>query len=197
MDAKFQASFIPKTPVSPSEGNRFSHISLLSLISLIIFIVAIGLGGGVALAKYMLGKKITELNQHLSQAKASFELSTVKVIKRSSQRIEAAKVVLDKHIAFSEFFALLERVTYQNVAFSDFNYDFSPDGIKATLSGTALTFNSLELQAEAFKQITSFTNQTYDSFSLDKEGRVAFHFSAIVDPKLINYKQKISASATQ
>ncbi len=196
MDAKFQPSFIPKQPIAPVPVAVGGRISLLSVIASVIFIITLGLVGAVLITERSLDRDITALNGTLVAARGSFELSTIAELKKVSGQTSLANNLLNRHIAMSKFLEALGRATYENVSFSSLalhaNDPSSP--VVISLAGIAASYNSLILQSAYFEDLQFLQSPQFSNFTLQKNGSVGFSFSAIVDPKLVDYKRYIETN---
>jgi hypothetical protein len=198
MEVKMQTSFIPKKPITETRGSG-SGISLFLLLSIIVFIITLALTGGVWLWQKSLVAQIEKDKAALEATKDSYEKNTIDPLIRLNDRIEAAKELLARHLAISPVFGFLEENILRNVSLKTMNFTYGDnDKIKIDLTGTALNYDALYKQAEAFGQEKlrdRISQPVISDFSLTPEGRITFSFNASVDPRLISYKKNLGDSA--
>ncbi len=197
MEARPQATFIPKKPVTSVDvGNK--GLGFLSLIALIIFLSTVISAGGIYFYKQTLVKSIAARDAQLEASKKKFDKSFISFIVRLNKRIDASKQLLNKHVAVSSIFRMLQESTLQTVQFSNFSFAGIQAGnapaLRLTLSGVAKDYNSLAAQAEYFGKIKQMREQVFSNFSLTQEGRVSFNFDAVIDPGLVDYKSRSKGS---
>lgn len=183
-------SFIPKKSLAEKRpeghmGGVFFGISLV--IFIIVVVVSIGLYG---YGKF-LEKRLESMNISLERARASFEPATILELKRMNGRITGADQILAQHVAFSEFFKLLETLTLKSVRFDQFDYAYAPEGITVSLKGKAYNYSSVALQSDIIGASTYLKNPIFANLGLDSKGNVSFDLSVYVDPSLVLYKETL------
>lgn len=182
-------SFVPKQPVKSAA--RFSRSGGNMLLIFSSFVLACSLVAAGAAFGYEEFLKSVERNKaaSLARAEASVDPDQVEDFVRARDRFAEAEGILDRHIALSNFFDLLERITLINVRFSSFSFTASPEGaLDITLSGNARSFNALAAQSAAFSGERDMKRAIFSGISLDDEGTVAFDVSATLDPDLIRFE---------
>ncbi len=184
-------SFIPKKPLSsvkqkPRSG---SSAGLFFGISLIIFVISVGTGTFLYAYNVFLEKKVTNMNTSLERAKSAFEPSLIMELKRVNTRIGFAEKILDKHVAFSKFFKILEEDTLKSVRFKQFTYSIdNKGGVDIDISGEARDYSSIALQSDVFGDNKYIKNPIFSNLGLDSFGNITFNLTAGVDPSLVLYK---------
>ena len=190
MEVKMQTSFIPKKPIIESRSAG-SSISLFLLISIIIFIVTMAAASGVWLWRESLVKKVDKDVADLEAAKKTYIDNTINDLIRLNDRIEVSKSLLQKHLAVSPVFTLLEKNVLRFVRLKSMKFSYAGrDKIKIDLSGTADSYDVLSKQSDAFgdESLRDLISQPVISdFNPITEGGVSFNFSASVYPKLVTY----------
>lgn len=193
MDARFQPSFIPKQPIAQLSPSGPAHVSVLYVVALIVFILTLGLVAGVLISEHLLNQDIAALNQQITDARQSFEISTIQELQRVSERLDVASQLVSRHVALSKFFEALQAATYQNVSFSSLSAQSNDaGGFTVKLAGIAGSYNSMILQSEKFDALPFLTGQQFSNFSLDNRGDVSFSFTASINPALVNYAQYLT-----
>lgn len=194
MEGNFQSSFIPKKPLVPTQGaDRHTHVSIFSILTVIIFIASIAAAAGCFVWVRMLEQKVEESKMVLQQTRESFDPRLIDELKRVNTRIDVAKELMQKHIAISNFFDVIESFTLRSVRFKNFQYDFEPDSnmIKLSMNGEGESFSSIALQSDVLNKTNALTNPILTNLALGDRGRVTFNLTAGVDPSLLLYKDTL------
>jgi len=183
-------SFIPKKPTTPvAQRRRGTVINIFFLIALVIFLGATAVSVGVFLYQKVITQNIAEKGNQLVEARAAFEPALIEDLATMDNRIKAAQGVLNRHLALSAFFKLLERSTLKSVQFDNFNYTAVPDGhISIGMKGRGQSFSSVALQSDIFGKDPFIRNPLFSNLDIDERGNVVFSFSAALDPVLISYR---------
>lgn len=193
MDPRFQQSaFIPKTPATQSSIKRSAPINVFSLIATIVFIVSLGLGGAVFFLNRLELKKIAEKSQQLDVRNQELKADgTVPDLLRLDSRIQTAKEILNKHIALSAIFSLLEDSVSKNVRFDALDIAFKGDVGTLAIKGQGKTLNSVAFQSDVLRQRKNeFINPIFSGIDLDEKNNVNFAIDVSVDSKIPLYKNK-------
>ncbi|HTR18697.1 MAG TPA: hypothetical protein VMH91_01805 [Candidatus Paceibacterota bacterium] len=195
MDSPTQPTFIPHEAVTASArrgGGGLSDLALL--ISITLIIISGALAAGVFLySQYLQTSNANKLDQ-LNRAEASFNPSLIQQLTRLDERMNAAQTLLSTHLAPTQFFAMLEQSTVQDISFTSLSYDATnPTGITLTMSGVAGSVNSIALQAQVFSQSGIITSPIFSNIDAEPGG-VHFNFSALIDPSSINYEKLITGA---
>ncbi len=179
-------SFVPKQPVSPSKRPRTSGNNVFLIVSLIIAGLAIIASGGVYLyATYLTGVVNAKAAQ-ISAAENNVSPNTVEQFIRLRDRLVAADTVLNQHVALSQFFALLESITIQNVNFSSLKINVLSDrSATISMSGVAHSFNALAAESTAFASQKQIKSAIFSGIQVNKDGTVSFTLNATLDPSIV------------
>lgn len=196
MDAKFSTSFIPKQNMARAvQPSRSSNISVLYIIGVAVFIIVIALGAGVYLYNQNLRADLTQLDSEIADRKASFELGKIDEVRLFSRRVTTAKNLLGGHVAFTQFFTILEENTMPNVAFKNLSYQLIPGGARVSLQGIADGFSAVALQSDTFLAQPELSGHVFSNFKLKENGFVEFSYEATVAKTAILYSSIINAKA--
>lgn len=197
MESNIQSSFIPSDTVQ--RGRNFSSrregTDLFVLIAVVLFIASLALGVGVFLYEQFLKTSNASKVEQLERARAAFEPSLIRELTRLDDRMESGELILNKHLAPSAFFRLLESITLQTVSYRNLSFN-AADKNQMTLemSGFAQSVNSIALQADLFGKSGAVSSPIFSNITRETGG-VRFDMSAIINPSAINYVQKNAASA--
>ncbi len=200
---KFNTSFIPKKNVmSPKvTPTRNSGAQLLSMIGLFIFLATVIAAAGVFGWQYQLESTIETQIGSLRTARDQFDEKTIKGATRLNERITAASALLEKHVAPTNIFVLLEDYTLKNIWFKSFQYstDVENDAITISGDGEAIPgsndtsgYETVILQSDKFGSDSNFRDVIFDNVQPSQVGRsVNFSFSATLDPSIASYDNKL------
>ena len=115
-------------------------------------------------------KRIADKSAWLEQARGAFEPSLITEMERVDTRINTANEILARHVAFSEFFKILEELTLQNVRFSRFDYSFIDGAPQVMLEGEARSYSSVALQSDIFGDNKYLKNPIFPTSDLQRAG---------------------------
>jgi hypothetical protein len=200
MEGKFQTSFIPKKTVSSQPGpgpgiaKPVRTTNFFNLIITIIFVTILILTGIVYGYQYYLKKEVTKVEDELTQKLDTLRRENVIELARFDSRLTSAKNLMAQHVAVTEFFTFLSKVTSQSVRFTTFRYSVADQKLTLSMSGEARGFAVLADQADEFAKTETqeyIKGATISNYTLDKSGNVNFSFNATVDPSKILYKDTV------
>ena len=198
MDPKFQSSFIPKKAITADQGVRASStVNLFFLIAVISFILTLGAGAFLMFINYQQNKDIGVIADSLiASEKKEFSETDVKAWTRLDGRIAAATQILQKHIAVSTLFEILQETTIKNVQFNKFDFSTKLDNAgKAaaivSLAGQGRNFNSVSYQSDVFRDTSAFTDTLFSDVRLDDKGNVLFQVNASIYQDALLYRKLI------
>lgn len=190
MDQEFQTSFIPKKTVIESPKRIKSGGGVVNLIAFIVFLASLIAAGGAYFYRESVKTDIEEFKRSLAVAKNQFEPSLITELQILDKRLNAATTILEKHIAVSPIFVLLEEVTLPTVRYSDFSYevDTTTNLVNVTMKGEAKGYNFIALQADLFDDNKFIKNPIFSDFVLDQTGNIDFNLTFSVDKSLVSYE---------
>lgn len=195
MDTKFQTSFIPKSPVVSSGAavKVKQPVNLVSVVALLVFVLALFATGGLfAYERYLTGR-IATMGQQLDTAKASFETELMNEFTRLDLRLSTAELLVDRHIATSAFFEVLQKDTVKAVQFTEFTYTTNEENglIQVMMRGVADSYNAIALQSSLFGRNPDIKNPTFTDLDLNDKGNVTFSFKADISPSLVAHRKTV------
>jgi hypothetical protein len=198
MDTSIRTSFIPKAPMANRPGARKEGMGFLTFLASAVLLVSL-IGWGAAFAyKSLIEKDINDLEGYLAKANESFDPSLLRVFENLDRRIRGAEAILDRHTVITPFFELLDSVTLKSVRFNYFSLVNEGSAVAVKMSGQALEFSSIALQALEFNKDSRIINPIFSNLGVeDDQGRVSFDVSFNIDPEMILYKEKVSSLPAQ
>ena len=147
--------------------------------------------GGLFLYKSYLTSQKEVLSSSLAAARDSFEQSTIDELALFDKRTKAAKQILNSHIVLSPMFALLGNLTIPQIQYTKFSQETTDSGFSVKISGVALDYKSIALQADVFNSSSgrSFKNVVFSNLTKQTNNYVGFDLAFDVDPALLSYEK--------
>lgn len=199
MQPTFQTSFIPKKQ-TPNESAYRPSISaikqndILSIIATILFIASVIVYGGLYAYRLSLKNQIKDLDQRIEKVKTTFQIDKIKEIIDSNNRLSSAKLLLETHTTLSQMLVLFQDLTIKKIKLLDLIYLNKDGALIVNLSTESLSYNALIEQSRAFSETEYLKNGKFSNFSLQENGNIKADFQALVDKKLISYKEIVDPS---
>lgn len=150
----------------------------------------LGIAFVLALGVFFYGRILTSSaaskDAALKSAEANIDPATVLNFVRLRDRLTASGLLLGGHIAFSEFFSVIERLLPASTRFTSLHLLRNDAGIaKVEGAGIAGSFNTLAATSNAFASDGRIKDAIFSNISVNNNGSVSFAFSATLDPKLV------------
>ncbi|MFA6295652.1 MAG: hypothetical protein WC666_04565 [Candidatus Paceibacterota bacterium] len=212
MDPKFQTSFIPKkqsfTPGSGIVPQKSSpHIAGIFMnVAIFIFVASLIAIGGAYLWKKSLSSLQESYKKELVEREKQFNLNLVEQLKQVNVQIDTAKDLLKKHIAMSQIFDIIQKMTVADVRFTSMNLT-GPTALtgEASLSmnGYGASLSAVAFQSDVLGQFSKYglgglqkviKNPMVSDPVLDSNGAVSFGFSATIESNNLSYIQSVVGS---
>ncbi|HEY4518170.1 MAG TPA: hypothetical protein VJG48_00920 [Candidatus Paceibacterota bacterium] len=192
MDAPgIRTSFIPKqslsnkVPTGHKEGMGF-------LTFLGITVLVVSLFGWLAAYGYraLLEKEVADQNASLELAKQKFDPSLLKVFENLERRLNTSSQLLAQHTTLSPLFDTLDQLTLKSVRYTAFNYTGNQNASAVKITGEALNFPAVALQALAYSKDSRIINPIFSNLAVEASGRVTFDVAFTIDQNLVLYAPK-------
>ncbi|MCI0597792.1 hypothetical protein L0Y34_01845 [Candidatus Parcubacteria bacterium] len=180
-------SFVPKQPVKSADRYSGSGSNTFFVVSLIILGAAlIGAGGTFAYERYLTGVRDAKAIE-VQQAEERISATSVEEFIRTRDRFSAAKMLLENHVATSQFFTLLEELTLENVRFNSLSFVLVEDGsAEIQMDGVARTFNALAAQSSLFAEEKRVKRAIFSDITVNQDNdTVVFALEADISPDLL------------
>ena len=224
METKFQTSFIPKKPLITNErSSSTSGVSIFMFLAVIIFVISIAGAGFTIVWKNLLIKSQEQYKIDLSENEKRFNIKLIEELKKSNIKIDLAKKLLNNHLAVSETFDIISKLTIDGVVFK--SLDFTSSGVsldtsslintdtnqqtnassiaKISMKGVANSFSSIAFQSDVFGSSAKYgtnkilKNPVLSDLSTDEAGNVSFSFTADLMPSDISYSKVLISRFAQ
>ncbi len=189
MADQFQTSFIPKKSAETEQRESFSGSGLSFFIGILTLVISVVLVGGVFAYDSYLNAAAQRKEGQLQQQREAFAPELIREMARLSDKIVVAEGLLNRHIAVSEIFELLQQTTLKTIRFTSFSFSNTDRGIQVTLQGEGVSFTSVALQADEFSKNPNLSGTVFSGFALNNFGNIAFSATTIVNPNLISYSK--------
>lgn len=198
MEPNFQTSFIPKKPVTEERIATSRPVGLLTLASIFIFFSVLLATGGLFFYKQLIARSIVQMEQDLNLAKSRFEPAKIVQLQVLDRRLKAANEILNKHIAISPLFGILQSITMKTVQYTRFGYSLDNENnlVKISMTGVAIGYRSVALQSDLFAEHDALIDPVFSNLTLDTQGNVMFNLEFSVNPDLLNYKQTLQTGGS-
>ena len=194
MEQNFQTSFIPKKSIVKERAISAPSVSVVAVISLFAFFAVLVGTGGLYFYKGVLTKNINEMKSTLEKTQNRIEPATIAELNALDNRLVAATKILENHVAVTPIFEALQSVTMKTVRFTSFDYTMPTDSnarVSVRLSGVAIGYRSVALQADLFSRNENFIDPVFSDLQLDDKGNVVFDLTFSVDSSFVNYKKSV------
>lgn len=212
MDFGKNISFIPKKPLTRKVERSNRPVSILLVVSYFVFFATIASYGGLYFYNKSLKNILTDKTAELEIERKKIDPSSaVEDGEKLQKRITNFKDLLDKHVAVSTVFDILEGVTLKSIVLQEFSLEKGGsvengsfgriDGAQTTnttdfvikIKGVAPSYGSLAYQSDVLKNEVK-SGDRIKSFSierpiLDDSGNVSFELNITVDSNFLLYKK--------
>lgn len=182
-------SFVPHPASAQPRGSSTIIPDVIGFIAYFIFVVVFASAIGVFFYGRILASSQASKDAELAKVEATIDPTTIDSFVRLRDRISSSKTLLANHIAFSNFFSLLETIMPTTVRFTALNLSVNNDGTVAVDgSGIAKSFNSLAFASTAFSKDSRIKDAIFSNIAVNaKDGSVSFALSATLDPKTVAF----------
>jgi Fe-S-cluster formation regulator IscX/YfhJ len=124
----------------------------------------------------------------IAQEVAKIDPKTVETFVRLRDRLTSSQALLESHVAFSNFFAALEKIMPTTVRFTSLHITFVAGTPTVEGVGVAKSFNALAAASEAFAADGRVKDAIFSKLTVSTSNNsVSFALSATLDPRLIAY----------
>ena len=205
METKFQTSFIPKKPLISDpkiRSSRGAGTSVFMFIAIMIFVISIAGAVFSILWKNVLVNSQESYREQLAESEKRFNVALIEELKKANTKIDLSEQLLKNHLAVSEIFSIISKLTIEGVRFNSFDFiapSKESEGIKITMRGIGNSFSSIAWQSDVFGKSAKFgtnkvlRNPVLSDLALDSNGNVGFTFSATLSPADISYEKLLEA----
>lgn len=188
-------SFVPHSSGAPAQRFRNDVVGAFGFFAYtvlgMVFIVALGV---FFYDRFLVANKSAK-DKELVTAESKIDTATVESFVRLRNRLNTSRVLLDKHIALSRFFSALETSLPASVRFSSLHISLDTSGTpKIEGTGIAKSFNALAAASTALTVDGHIKDAIFSKISVTKDSTVSFGLVATLDPKLMVFSPRVTAS---
>lgn len=145
------------------------------MVSVVVIMGAVALSGGIFFYASYNDRQLTAAQQELAEKRQLFTPGSIEDLQDLDRRIATAQTLIDSHVSPSLLLDTLERTTQRDVQFTGFMFERRPSGnIGVELTGRALRFNTVALQAERYAAETLFSDVIFHDLGRTEGGTVTF-----------------------
>lgn len=206
METKFQTSFIPKKPISTIGGptvapTKHRGASWFMTFSVLVFILSLAAVGGAYAWKQVLVSAQAGYKTQLAERQKQFNVDLISQLKEANVKIDIAKTLLRNHVAMSQIFGIISRITIENVRFLSMDVSGPKKAggdLTVTLAGYGSNLSAVAFQSDVLNQLEQYglrkivKNPILSDPSLNTNGTVSFGFTASIDPSSLSYENIVS-----
>lgn len=190
-------SFVPKPASVATRRFRTDLTGAFSFFGYSVLGVVILLTIGVFFYERVLIGIQNSKDAELAKIDAAIDPATAKVFVQLRDRLNSGTGLLDKHIAFSGFFSLIEDILPSTVRLSSIRLSIDDaKKIKLTGSGIAKSFNALAFTSTSFATSNHIKEAIFSNIVVNKDDSVSFSLSANLNPALIAFSP-VSATPSE
>lgn len=180
-------------------------VSFFMIAAVLLFVVSIGSAGGMYFWKSYLESSQLKYKDQLAQREKQFNPDLIEELKRQNVKIDLGKQLISNHIAMSQIFDIVGRLTIESVRFMSMDVSMGAskeDGIKVGMKGFGTNLSAVAWQSDVLGQLEKYNlrkvvkNPILSDPALDSNGLVSFSFAASVDPSNLSYEKSLTTSDT-
>jgi len=209
METRFQTSFIPKKPAASTIGGvsapKHKHgASIFMTISTVLFILSLASAGALYAWKQYLSSAQDSYKQTLSTREQQFNIDLIEQLKGENVKIDMAEQLIRNHMALSQIFDIIGRLTIENVRFMSMDVtapSAGSDGVKVSMQGYGTSLSAVAFQSDVLNQLDQYglrkivKNPILSNPSIGTGNTVSFGFSATIDPASLSYENSVAPAA--
>ena len=205
MEQKFDTSFIPKQSLQTDiAGGSKSYVRRRSVmgpgyfLTLFIFIMTCLVAGGLFFYTRIVINEIESNYAELNRMNSEFDAALIEDFLRKDARLRHARSILQRHVAVSSMFEVLEDITLRNVAYEKLHYRLIDQAGNIEVNFTGVTrgrFEPVALQMDQFLDNPYFRAPTVTSLELGEQF-TRFTGFVRVDSGLISYARALAGGLT-
>ncbi len=194
-------SFIPKSTYARPGTKTFyqeAGVGFLFKLAAAFLFLSLAAFGASFWYKSQLIKEIEQLKPSVDRAKAALDPSFVSDAENLVNRIAIARNIIFNHRFSSHIFGILEKLTYEDVRFTNYNYFVKENSVSEQgqnqnftldlkLSGEAKSYTALAKQAEIFKSEPLVTSANFSGFNLTSDGTISFSLDLGLNLSILSY----------
>ena len=181
-------SFVPQSAAASARRFRSDFTGAFGFFAYGILALVLMLALGVFLYGHFLSARLASKDIAVAKAEASVDAATIEDFVRLRERLDASTELLDKHVALSGFFAVLEALLPSAIRLDTIHLSMS-DARVAHLDavGVAKSFNTLAFASSVFATDGRIKDAIFSGLTINKDGSVSFTLSGTLSPKIVTF----------
>lgn len=194
MEPKFQTSFIPKSPISTQKENpmkKGGSFDIFSTVATLLFIATLLAGGALFFYKRIVNKEILSIKADISDTRDAFQPETIKELIDFNKTIRSTNQLLQRHIAISSLFNVLQSLTIKPISFKDFSYSELDGQIVVDVKMEGKSYSAFAQQSGIFSKQEFIKDPEFSDFELSEGGTITATFKSIIDPTILSYEKTL------
>jgi len=190
-------SFVPH-PTTVSRRFRSDFTNAFSFFAYFVLAVIFAMALGVFFYGRILAADKLAKDEELAKAENAIDPDIAESFVKLRNRLSSGGQLLSSHVAFSEFFTLLEKLTPTTARLSSLHLSINDKGnVKLEGTGVAKSFNALAVASTAFAKDGRIKDAIFSNIVVSqRDGSVSFALSASLDQKLIAFSPGVDVVAT-
>ncbi len=178
--------------------------SYFMMAAVFLFIISIAAAGGMYFWKSYLESAQSAYKEQLTQREKQFNPNLIEDLKRQNVKIDLGKQLLVNHVATSQIFDIVQRLTIESVRFVNMDLTVNStggDSVNVSMKGYGTSLSAVAFQSDVLGQLEKYglrsvvKNPILSDPSLDNNGLVSFSFTATIDPKYLTYEKSLIGSS--
>jgi len=186
-------SFIPKKPLAKGGAGGYRRpVSLFLTISIMAAVISISAYLGLYFYERSVAASIADKKVKLEAIDKQLNTEVMTEAQSVKRHIDTGATLLDRHVAGSPIFALLEENTLTSAVISKFMYETDEEGARGmAISVETNGFSQAASFYDEFKNIDEFKSVSMSNVDLTEEGNVTFDIHAVFDKNTLSYVNDI------
>ncbi|MHB8660522.1 MAG: hypothetical protein ACYC75_01075 [Minisyncoccota bacterium] len=198
-------SFVPQPASAAARKFHSDFTGAFGFLAYTILAIVFALAVGLFFYSRILDSEQTSKDAQLAKAEAAIDPTTVESFVQLRNRLDAGTTLLTNHVAFTNFFSVLEAILPTTVRFSALHLSIGTSAaspsiaagrdIKLEGTGIARNFNALAATSNAFAVDGRIKDAIFSNFTVNKDNSVSFSLSASIDPALVAFAPASASAA--
>lgn len=173
-------------------------------LAVLLFIASLAVTGGAYAWQQILVNTQDSYKKDLAASEQQFNLDLISQLKEVNIKIDLAKQLLANHLAMSEIFGLIGKLTTQDVRFTTLNVtgpQTAGGDVNIKLAGYGTSFSAVAFQSDVLNELDQYglrnivINPILSDPQLAGDGTVSFGFTASINPASISYEQSVAPTS--
>jgi hypothetical protein len=180
--------------------------SFFMIAAVLLFVISIAAAGGMYFWKSYLESSQLKYKDQLAQREKQFNPDLIEELKRQNVKIDLGKQLIAGHVAMSQIFDIIGRLTIEKVRFTSMDLSLgatASDAIRINMKGFGTSLSAVAWQSDVLGQLEKYglrkvvKNPILSDPALDTNGLVSFGFSAAIDPASLSYEKSLAPATIE